>query len=100
MYELCEIGIYFLIFNENKVMSVKITSSATAFRFPVATATCPSGTSATGGGGSCISLGQNGPPIGWVWLVSSDAIGDNQWRVSCDTPKDQYVTAQATIFCS
>lgn len=83
--------------------SLEITSNITAYRFPTAIATCPSGYVATGGGGNCISHGYpvNGKTvIGWVFIATSNKVaGSNQWQVSCVTPQGQDVTAQATVIC-
>lgn len=56
---------------------------------------------ATGGGGNCISeFTDNGDPVGWVYLVKNNLVGDNQWRVACDSQKNQNVTAEATVICN
>lgn len=48
-----------------------------------------------GGGGKCVSLGG----VGWVVLVESSPENDNTWRVSCDTPEQQNVRAEAFVVC-
>lgn len=74
-----------------------VKSTATAHRWPTATASCPSGKKITGGGGRCVSLGNNG--VGWVFLSNSYPINDNEWTVSCDTPKEQNVRAEVYVLC-
>lgn len=72
----------------------------TGHRWPVATATCPSGKTITGGGGRCVSLGKNrSGHIGWVFLYNNSPISATEWQVSCDTPQDQEVTAIANAIC-
>lgn len=67
----------------------------TAYRFPVATVTCPEGTQMTGGGGGCKAM----TPQGYVLLRESNPISDRAWRVQCDTPIVQDVMAQAYAIC-
>jgi hypothetical protein len=66
-----------------------VRASNTAFRWPSATATCPSGSLVMGGGGSCTSS------IGWMFLNHSYPSG-NSWVASCDTEKK--VTASITVY--
>lgn len=69
--------------------------TATAYRQPVATVSCPSGKRMTGGGGGCKSL----TDMGWTLLVSSYPSSENEWRVQCNTPVNQNVLAEAYAVC-
>lgn len=55
---------------------------------------------ATAGGGSCIALKDDGKPRGFVYMVKNNVLGDNQWRVACDSTIDQVAIAEATVFCN
>lgn len=56
---------------------------------------CPEGKQLVAGGGSCVSE----PSKGWVFLVVSRPVDDKTWRVSCDTPQEQNVKAEAWVIC-
>lgn len=74
-----------------------ISNSVTVRRWPVATATCPEGTTLSGGGGRCIPLGP--PGTGWVYLYNNSPVSNTKWEVGCDTPKEQNVKAIAYAIC-
>ncbi|WP_075208442.1 type II secretion system protein [Klebsiella michiganensis] len=57
------------------------TVSATAYRFPSATAYCNGNDIAVGGGGQCSSKS------GYIWLNGNRPIGTNAWFASCDQNK-------------
>lgn len=69
--------------------------SAGAWRWPSATVSCPSGKKLTGGGGACKSLDNKG----WVFLNQNRPHNNNEWFVSCDTPENQNVLAEAWAIC-
>lgn len=81
--------------NTNKPHGFLVRTQAAAFRWPIATVSCPPGTVMLSGGGNCKSLNA----IGWVFLYESRPISENQYRVSCDTPKRQNVMAEAFVVC-
>lgn len=58
--------------------------------------TCPAGKRLTGGGGRCISLSA----IGYVFITDNYPNNDHEWKVSCDSLKDQQVQAVAHAICS
>ncbi|WP_223716117.1 hypothetical protein, partial [Escherichia coli] len=70
-----------------------VTASRTAWRFPGATATCPSGKKVTGGGGRCSTN------TGYIWLNFSQPSGDNAWTASCDTTEDQNGSITVYAIC-
>lgn len=70
-----------------------VTASATAWRWPGATATCPSGKKVIGGGGQCRSN------TGFIWLTRSMPSGNNAWTASCDTPEDQNGSITVYAIC-
>lgn len=72
-----------------------VQNEATAWRWPLARASCPAGKKMVGGGGRCLALS----PEGWTWLWGSSPENNNTWRVTCDSPKDQNVQAIAFVFC-
>ncbi|EFH6186130.1 shufflon system plasmid conjugative transfer pilus tip adhesin PilV [Escherichia coli] len=59
---------------------VKVTASK--FRWPGATATCPMGKKVIGGGAECSS------GIGFIWLVRSIPVNNNAWYGYCDTTEN------------
>ncbi|MGT4729458.1 shufflon system plasmid conjugative transfer pilus tip adhesin PilV [Escherichia coli] len=70
-----------------------VTASATAWRWPGATATCPSGKKVIGGGGQCRSN------TGFIWLMRSMPSGNNAWTASCDTTEDQNGSITVYAIC-
>ncbi|WP_252341699.1 pilus assembly protein PilV, partial [Escherichia coli] len=70
-----------------------VTASATAWRWPGATATCPSGKKVIGGGGQCRSN------TGFIWLTRSMPSGNNAWTASCDTTEDQNGSITVYAIC-
>lgn len=77
-------------------MGELVTSEAIAFRWPSAIVSCPPGKKMLAGGGSCRSVDGRG----WNFLYESRPISENQYKVSCDTPENQYVKAEAYVICS
>lgn len=73
-----------------------IKAENTAHRWPSATVSCPSGKKMYGGGGNCKSLDGRG----WTMLIESRPVDENSFIVRCDTPEQQYVTAEAYIVCA
>ncbi|EFN6835557.1 shufflon protein B [Escherichia coli H4] len=65
----------------------------TAWRWPGATATCPSGKKVIGGGGQCRSN------TGFIWLTRSMPSGNNAWTASCDTTEDQNGSITVYAIC-
>ena len=76
-----------------QVIAKLLTASATAWRWPGATATCPSGKKVIGGGGQCRSN------TGFIWLMRSMPSGNNAWTASCDDRGIKMVQLQFTPFC-
>lgn len=66
-----------------------------AWRWPVATATCPPGRRMLAGGGNCRSVDGRG----WTFLAGSYPIGINQYMARCDTPEQQHIIAEAYVVC-
>lgn len=77
------------------MVSDVVRAEATAFRWPVATVSCPAGKSMMAGGGVCRSLGG----VGFVFLFESRPISENEFTVKCDTPEEQNVMAEAYVVC-
>ncbi|ECC0671418.1 shufflon protein B [Salmonella enterica subsp. enterica] len=69
------------------------TAQATGWRFPGATATCPTGKRVTGGGGICTSL------TGYIWLTRSFPSANNSWSAACDTTEDQNGSITVYAIC-
>ncbi|EBE7283770.1 shufflon protein B [Salmonella enterica] len=87
---LCQSGIWKKIgAGESQI----VTASRTAWRFPGATATCPSGKKVTGGGGRCSTN------TGYIWLNFSQPSGDNAWTASCDTTEEQNGSITVYAIC-
>lgn len=77
-----------------------ITRPAIARRSPIAVATCPPGTAVIGGGGRCIPLGKkDGQGIGWMFLYDNSSMSKYQWKITCDAPKTNQVTAISIAVC-
>ena len=66
---------------------VKVTASK--FRWPGATATCPMGKKVIGGGAECSS------GIGFIWLVRSIPVNNNAWYGYCDTT--EHIIGKITV---
>ncbi|EBQ3815999.1 shufflon protein B [Salmonella enterica] len=69
------------------------TAQATGWRFPGATATCPTGKRVTGGGGICTSR------TGYIWLTRSFPSANNSWSAACDTTEDQNGSITVYAIC-
>ncbi|AWT21931.1 shufflon protein B [Klebsiella pneumoniae] len=69
------------------------TAQATSWRFPGATATCPTGKRVTGGGGICTSR------TGYIWLTRSFPSANNSWSAACDTTEDQNGSITVYAIC-
>ncbi|NNN06286.1 MAG: hypothetical protein HKL90_10335 [Elusimicrobia bacterium] len=67
-----------------------VTASYVAWRWPNGSATCPAGTTVTGGGGHCYSA------LGYNFIAQTSPNGSNGWYVSCDTPNNE--TAYLTVW--
>ncbi|WP_072652006.1 YeeE/YedE thiosulfate transporter family protein [Escherichia coli] len=81
---------------EGKVGSGELqiaTAQATGWRFPGATATCPTGKRVTGGGGICTSR------TGYIWLTRSFPSANNSWSAACDTTEDQNGSITVYAIC-
>ena len=65
----------------------------TGWRFPGATATCPTGKRVTGGGGICTSR------TGYIWLTRSFPSANNSWSAACDTTEDQNGSITVYAIC-
>ncbi|EAA7555351.1 shufflon protein B [Salmonella enterica subsp. diarizonae serovar 16:z10:e,n,x,z15] len=86
----CQSGIWQNV-GTGDVQVVSVT--AEAWRFPSATAWCPTGKKVTGGGANCNT------PSGFIWLVNSSPVGDNGWGATCDTTKDQNASIIVHALC-
>lgn len=76
-------------------MGEYVKAEVTAFRWPIATVSCPPGKRLVLGGGVCRSAG----PEGFVFIVKSAPINENQYQVHCDTAIMQNVVAEAYAIC-
>lgn len=68
-------------------------TTVSAYRWPVAIATCPAGKKVVGGGGHCSSQG------GFTFLTLSGPENDNAWKIVCDTTKDWWANADSYAVC-
>lgn len=68
-----------------------VHAAATAWRFPIARASCPAGKKLVGGGGRCVG--------GFVFLIENLPENDITWKVHCDSTKEQNVEAEAFALC-
>lgn len=69
---------------------VRRTASVSAWRWPSVTAVCLFDEMVVGGGGSCTSS------AGYNFILRSEPSG-NGWRIDCDTPLGQTVTATSMV---
>lgn len=83
-----------VIFEQEASRSIEY-GTASAWRWPIARATCPPGKRLTGGGGACKSLAGKG----WCFLYQNRPENEVQWIVNCDTPEQQNVQAEAWANC-
>lgn len=76
-------------------MSELVRADHIAFRWPSVTVSCPPGKRMLSGGGNCRDLGS----LGFIFIIESRPISENEFRVRCDTPNNQNVMAEAYVVC-
>lgn len=81
--------------NIQEAMAGVVTVEVSAFRWPLAKASCPPGEKMLGGGGHCSTP----LPQGFVFLTRNYPVNENEWHVACDTPHQQNVIATVSIIC-
>lgn len=81
-----------------KAIAVQVVhNEATQNQYTSIIATCPQGTSLTGGGGHCMDLAG----MGSTYLKLSYPADNKRWNVRCESPlKQQQVKAVAYAICT